>query len=204
MPSTAPAEHGDIAANVSAVRGRIALAAERAGRAASDVHLVAVSKTKPVAAVRAAYAAGVRDFGENYLQESLDKMAELSDLPLRWHFIGPLQSNKTRAVAEHFDWVHSVDRLKIARRLSEQRPQGLPPLNLCLQVNISGEGSKAGIGLDELPALAAESGAIDKTGLVLSGVGSVPEMLIPAATAMSLLGVTWMIRRHLVAVRNRS
>ncbi len=103
-----------------------------------------MSKTKPAAAVREAHAAGLRDFGENYLQEALGKQAELADLPLNWHFIGPIQSNKTRPIAEHFQWVHSVDRLKIAQRPSEQRPAGLPPLNVCLQVNVSGEASKSG------------------------------------------------------------
>ena len=114
------------------------------GREPATVGLLAVSKTQPAAAIRDAFAAGLRDFGENYLQEALDKQAELDDLPLTWHFIGPIQSNKTKAIAEHFDWVHSVDRLKIAQRLSDQRPAALPPLNICLQVNVSGEASKSG------------------------------------------------------------
>src|SRR5450830_1470131 len=138
-----------IADNIPTVAARIAAAAQAAGRDSASIGLLAVSKTKPAAAVREAHAAGLRDFGENYLQEALGKQAELTDLPLEWHFIGPIQSNKTRAIAEHFDWVHSVDREKIAQRLSEQRPADLPPLNLCLQVNISGEASKSGVAIDE-------------------------------------------------------
>ena len=116
-----------IADNIELVSQRIRAAADAAQRDASSIRLLAVSKTKPAQAVREAYAAGMRDFGENYLQEALGKQAELTDLPLSWHFIGPIQSNKTRAIAEHFAWVHSVDRLKIAQRLSEQRPADLPP-----------------------------------------------------------------------------
>ena len=144
----------DLAARLDAVRHRIDEAARAAGRAPGSVGLVAVSKTFPADAVRAAHAAGQRAFGENYVQEALGKLAELADLraSLEWHFIGPLQSNKTRPVAEQFDWVHSVDRVKIAERLAEQRPAHLPPLNVCLQVNISGEASKSGV----KPAAAAE------------------------------------------------
>lgn len=116
-----------IAENIAKVAARIREAAQAAGRDPATVGLLAVSKAKPAAAVREAHAAGLRDFGENYLQEALGKQAELADLPLNWHFIGPIQSNKTRPIAEHFQWVHSVDRLKIAQRLSEQRPAGLPP-----------------------------------------------------------------------------
>jgi len=118
------------------------------------IGLLAVSKTQPATAIRSAFASGQHDFGENYLQEALAKQAELADLPLIWHFIGPIQSNKTRAIAEHFAWVHSVDRLKVAQRLAEQRPAGLAPLNICLQVNISDEASKSGCNPDELPELA--------------------------------------------------
>jgi len=117
---------------------------------------MAVSKTRSAQQVRLAVAAGVDCIGENYLNEALDKMAALSDLAIDWHFIGPIQSNKTRAIAEHFSWVHSVDRLKIATRLSQQRPAQLQPLNICLQVNISGEASKSGVALDQLPALASK------------------------------------------------
>lgn len=133
-----------IADNILQVSSRIHAATLAANRAENSVQLLAVSKTKPAQDLREAYAAGLRDFGENYLQEALGKQLELADLPLIWHFIGPIQSNKTRAIAEHFDWVHSVDRLKIAQRLSEQRPADLPPLNICIQVNVSGEASKSG------------------------------------------------------------
>ena len=133
-----------IADNIALVSSRIRAAALAANRDEHSVQLLAVSKTKPAQALREAYAAGLRDFGENYLQEALGKQLELAVLPLIWHFIGPIQSNKTRAIAEHFAWVHSVDRLKIAQRLSEQRPAELPPLNICIQVNVSGEASKSG------------------------------------------------------------
>jgi pyridoxal phosphate enzyme (YggS family) len=133
-----------IADHLGALAARIDSAALACGRDPASIKLLAVSKTKPAAAVREAYAAGVRDVGENYLQEALAKQDELTDLALTWHFIGPIQSNKTRAIAEHFAWVHSVDRLKIAQRLSEQRPTELAPLNICLQVNVSGEDSKSG------------------------------------------------------------
>lgn len=162
-----------IADNVSSVSARIQAAAVAAGRDAGAVGLLAVSKTKPAQAIREVHAAGVADIGENYLQEALAKQAELTDLPLIWHFIGPIQSNKTKAIAEHFDWVHSVDRLKIAQRLSEQRPATLAPLNICLQVNISGEASKAGCTPQELPALAAAVAALPN--LRLRGLMAIPE-----------------------------
>ncbi|MFJ4372401.1 YggS family pyridoxal phosphate-dependent enzyme [Pseudomonas japonica] len=162
-----------IADNLSTLAGRIHSAAAASGRDPASIHLLAVSKTKPATAVREAFAAGVRDVGENYLQEALGKQAQLSDLPLTWHFIGPIQSNKTRAIAEHFDWVHSVDRLKIAQRLSEQRPDHLPPLNLCLQVNVSGEDSKSGCTPEQLPALAQAISALPK--LHLRGLMAIPE-----------------------------
>ena len=162
-----------IADNITAVASRITAAAKACGRDAANIHLLAVSKTKPAAAVREAHAAGLRDFGENYLQEALGKQAELTDLPLCWHFIGPIQSNKTRAIAEHFDWVHSVDRLKIAQRLSEQRPVNLPPLNICIQVNVSGEASKSGCTPADLPALAAAISALPN--LTLRGLMAIPE-----------------------------
>lgn len=140
-----------------------------------SVTLLAVSKMQPATAVRAAHAAGQRHFGENYVQEALDKMAALADLraELQWHLIGPLQSNKTRPVAEAFDWVHGVDRLKIAQRLSEQRPAGLAPLNVCLQVNVSGEASKSGVDPAELAALAHAVAALPR--LRLRGLMSIPE-----------------------------
>ncbi|MCW1246993.1 YggS family pyridoxal phosphate-dependent enzyme [Pseudomonas sp. SAICEU22] len=162
-----------IADNIAQVRSRIHAAEQAAQRAAGSVQLLAVSKTKPAQALREAYAAGLRDFGENYLQEALGKQAELTDLPLIWHFIGPIQSNKTRAIAEHFDWVHSVDRLKIAQRLSEQRPAELPPLNICIQVNVSGEASKSGCTPTDLPALAKAIAALPC--LKLRGLMAIPE-----------------------------
>lgn len=162
-----------IADNIAQVRSRIRAAEQAAQRAEHSVQLLAVSKTKPAQALREAYAAGLRDFGENYLQEALGKQVELTDLPLIWHFIGPIQSNKTRAIAEHFDWVHSVDRLKIAQRLSEQRPAELPPLNICIQVNVSGEASKSGCTPADLPALASAISALPR--LKLRGLMAIPE-----------------------------
>ncbi len=157
---------------------RINRATAQFGRPPASVRLLTVSKTFPAEAVREAFAAGVRAFGENYVQEGLAKIAALADLrdQIEWHLIGPLQSNKSRAVAEQFDWVHSVDRLKLAQRLSEQRPAGLAPLNICLQVNISGEASKSGVSPAELPALAAGVAALPR--LRLRGLMAVPE---PAA-----------------------
>ncbi|VXA92205.1 putative enzyme [Pseudomonas sp. 8BK] len=152
---------------------RIREAAQASQRDCATVGLLAVSKTKPAAAIRQAFAAGTRNFGENYLQEALEKQAELSDLPLTWHFIGPIQSNKTKPIAEHFAWVHSVDRLKIAQRLSDQRPAHLPPLNICLQVNVSGEASKSGCNPDELPALA--QAVTQLPNLRLRGLMTIPE-----------------------------
>ena len=162
-----------IADNISQVAARIRRAEQAAQRVADSVQLLAVSKTKPAAAVREAYAAGVRDFGENYLQEALGKQRELTDLPLCWHFIGPIQSNKTRDIAQNFAWVHSVDRLKIAQRLSEQRPAELPALNICIQVNVSGEASKSGCTPADLPALAAAISALPH--LTLRGLMAIPE-----------------------------
>jgi PLP dependent protein len=157
------------------VKQRIHRANSSIGPGVQTVTLLAVSKTQPADAVREAFAAGQRAFGENYVQEALDKMAALSDLrpQLEWHLIGPLQSNKTRMVAEAFDWVHSVDRLKIAQRLSEQRPGNLPPLNVCLQVNISGEASKSGLAPDEVPAVARAVAALPR--LRLRGLMAIPE-----------------------------
>ncbi|AZF23859.1 YggS family pyridoxal phosphate-dependent enzyme [Pseudomonas sp. R3-52-08] len=162
-----------IADNIGLVSQRIRAAADAVQRDASSIHLLAVSKTKPAQAVREAFAAGMHDFGENYLQEALGKQAELTDLPLSWHFIGPIQSNKTRAIAENFAWVHSVDRLKIAQRLSEQRPADLPALNICIQVNVSGEASKSGCTPADLPALANAISALPR--LKLRGLMAIPE-----------------------------
>jgi len=134
-----------IAKNLQAVNERISRAAASANRSVKNVRLLAVSKTFGAAQIREAWDAGQRIFGENFVQESLDKMHELQDLAIEWHFIGPLQSNKTRSVAEHFSWVHSIDREKIARRLNDGRPDHLPPLNVLIQVNVSGESSKSGV-----------------------------------------------------------
>ena len=162
-----------IAGNIAQVEARIRAAALAVQRDVTSIHLLAVSKTKPAGALREAHAAGIRDFGENYLQEARAKQVELADLPLCWHFIGPIQSNKTRDIAEHFAWVHSVDRLKIAQRLSEQRPADLPPLNICIQVNVSGEASKSGCTPADLPALAAAISALPR--LKLRGLMAIPE-----------------------------
>ena len=166
--------------NLQAVRSRISLACVTAGRPVDGVTLLAVSKTFAADAVRDAFDAGCRQFGENYVQEGLDKIAALADLrgQITWHLIGPLQSNKTRPVAEAFDWVHSVDRLKIAQRLSEQRPPQLPPLQLCLQVNISGETSKSGVAPADVLALAQAVAALPR--VRLRGLMAIPE---PAADA---------------------
>lgn len=169
----------DLTRNLEAVRERIAAAARNAGRDPHGVALLAVSKTFPADDVRAAYAAGQRAFGENYVQEAVDKVEALADLRanLEWHFIGPLQSNKTRPVAERFDWVHSVDRLKIAERLSAQRPESMAPLNVCLQVNVSGEASKSGVAPNEAPGIARAIAALPN--VRLRGLMSIPE---PAET----------------------
>jgi len=157
------------------VKRRISGAYSSIGPGVQTVTLLAVSKTQPAQAVREAVAAGQHAFGENYVQEALDKMAALADLrgQIEWHLIGPLQSNKTRAVAESFDWVHSVDRLKIAQRLSDQRPAHLPPLNVCLQVNVSGEPSKSGLAPGEVPAVAHAVAALPR--LRLRGLMAIPE-----------------------------
>ena len=163
--------------NLQAVRDSIAAAARIALRDPQSVHLLAVSKTFDTGAVLAAAQAGPRAFGENYLQEALDKMAAVKaarpDLRLEWHFIGPIQSNKTRQIAEHFDWVHTVEREKIAQRLSDQRPPSLPPLNICLQINISGEASKSGATPAQATALAQAIAALPR--LRLRGLMAIPE-----------------------------
>ena len=162
-----------IARNLQDVRARIATACQLAGRNVEDVTLLAVSKTFGAEAVRAAAGAGQRAFGENYVQEGIDKITQLRDLALAWHCIGPLQSNKTRLVAEHFDWVHTVDRLKIAERLSAQRPEGLAPLNVCIQVNIDGGPTKSGVAPAEALALARAVAALPR--LALRGLMTIPE-----------------------------
>jgi pyridoxal phosphate enzyme (YggS family) len=169
---------GSISSNLQHVLQRIKAACVPSGRQADGVTLLAVSKTFGAPAVREAFVAGQRAFGENYVQEALAKIEALADLrsQIQWHLIGPLQSNKTRVVAEAFDWVHSVDRLKIAQRLSEQRPAQLPPLQICLQVNISGEASKSGLLPAEVPAVALAVESLPR--LRLRGLMAIPE---PAA-----------------------
>jgi PLP dependent protein len=164
-----------IAERLQCVKQRLSQASASAGRPADAVELLAVSKFHPAEAVREAVAAGQHAFGENYVQEALDKMAALADhrQTLQWHLIGPLQSNKTRPVAEAFDWVHTVDRLKIAQRLSEQRPATHPPLNVCLQVNVSGEASKSGVAPADVLALAEAVSQLPR--LRLRGLMSIPE-----------------------------
>lgn len=162
-----------ISSNLQAVRGRIAAACARAQRPPEQVALLAVSKTFGPEAVRQAHAAGQRSFGENYIQEAVEKIALLADLPLEWHCIGPIQSNKTRLVARHFDWAHTVDRLKVAQRLSEQRPPGKPPLQVCLQVNVDGGATKAGVAPAEVQALARQ--VMDLPNLRLRGLMTIPE-----------------------------
>ena len=163
-----------IAHNLQQVHARIAAACVAAHRGVEAVTLLAVSKTFGADAVRQAHAAGQRDFGENYVQEAIDKIASLADLPLVWHCIGPLQGNKTRLVAEQFDWVHSIDRLKIAERLSAQRPANRPPLNVCIQVNIDGGAHKSGVAVPEAAALAHAVAGLPR--LRLRGLMTIPEI----------------------------
>lgn len=162
-----------IAQRSQAVTRLVAEAAVAAARPTQQVMLLAVSKSHPVEAIREAWHAGLHDFGENYLQEALDKQALLTDLPIVWHFIGPIQSNKTRPISESFAWVHGVDRLKIAQRLSDARPAGSPPLNICLQVNVSHEPSKSGCAPEELPVLAQAVAQLPR--LQLRGLMAIPE-----------------------------
>jgi pyridoxal phosphate enzyme (YggS family) len=173
-----------VSANLAQVRKRIALACHAAGRSPDSVQLLAVSKTMPAQAVRDAYAAGQLAFGENYIQEGVDKIASLADLPLVWHCIGPVQSNKTKLVAENFAWVHSIDRLKIAERLSAQRPAHLPPLQVCLQVNVDGGINKSGVAPTELLALANAVAQLPQ--LQLRGIMTIPE---PADTEVAARAV---------------
>ncbi|MGC6099314.1 YggS family pyridoxal phosphate-dependent enzyme [Enterobacter quasiroggenkampii] len=165
----------DIAHNLAQVRDKISAAATRCGRASEEITLLAVSKTKPASAIAEAIDAGQRAFGENYVQEGVDKIRyfqEQGKTDLQWHFIGPLQSNKSRLVAEHFDWCHTIDRLRIAARLNDQRPAEMPALNVLIQVNISDENSKSGIALSELDALAAEVAELPR--LTLRGLMAIP------------------------------
>ena len=178
-----------IEANLQAVRERIARAARACGRDAADITLLAVSKTFGANAVSAAQACGQHAFGENYVQEALEKITSLGDSALEWHFIGPLQSNKTRALTENFAWVHSVDRAKIAERLAAARPVELAPLQVCIQVNIGGEDTKSGIAPDDVAALAHAIGALPR--LTLRGLMAIP----PASDDVRVQ------RRHFAALR---
>jgi len=164
--------NSSVAENISQVTSRIRAAEKAAGRIPGIVQLIAVSKTRSANEVRNAVMAGTQHIGENYLQEALDKQAELSDLDITWHFIGPVQSNKTRTIADHFDWVHSVDRWKIAKRLNDQRKTAATPLNVCIQVNVSDESTKSGVSLDELPELAAQINELPN--LKLRGLMAIP------------------------------
>jgi pyridoxal phosphate enzyme (YggS family) len=162
--------------NVTKLTNRVRLAAQKSQRSPQDISIVAASKTRSAEIIEQAFDAGLTNFGENYLQEALEKIEQLRALKIVWHFIGPIQSNKTRSIAENFDWVHSVDRAKVARRLSAQRPDNLLPLQLCLQVNISQEPSKSGVLVQELPELMQEISELRN--IQLRGL-----MAIPAATA---------------------
>jgi len=165
--------NASISDNIAKLLKRVRLAAKKSQRNPDEICIVAASKTRSPEAIRTAYQSGLHNFGENYLQEALIKIEALTDLPLIWHFIGPIQSNKTRPIVENFDWVHSVDRLKIARRLSEQRPEHLATLQICLQVNISGEASKSGVNPEDLPHLARE--VLPLPNIRLRGLMAIPE-----------------------------
>lgn len=182
----------DISQHLQQVLQRIEQACVQSGRSPHSVQLLAVSKTMPAEAIRAAYLAGQRAFGENYVQEALAKMTELADLAIDWHLIGPLQSNKTAQVAEHFHWVHSVDRLKIAQRLSAQRPSTLPPLNICLQVNIDDEDSKSGCQVADLASLV--SAVLALPNLSLRGL-----MIIPQVGNQAAFAAAAQLRQQLLA-----
>ncbi|MCP5282031.1 MAG: YggS family pyridoxal phosphate-dependent enzyme [Rhodoferax sp.] len=170
--------------NLQAVRQRIAAACEAAGRKPSEVRLLAVSKTFPAASVREVLAAGQQELGENYIQEAVAKIAELGDAGATWHCIGPIQGNKTRLVAAHFDWAQSVDRLKIAQRLNDQRPAHLPPLQVCIQVNTDGGPTKAGVAPEALPELAQQIAQLPR--LRLRGLMTIPEPAPDFAAACAL------------------
>ena len=187
-----------VAQNIAKLSEKITTIAQNCGRARSDVLLLAVSKTRPAALIAEACHAGLNHMGENYLQEALTKIEALRDLPLCWHFIGPIQSNKTRAIAGNFDWVHSVDRLKIARRLSQQRPADMAPLQVCLQVNINGEDSKSGVAPEQLPALAAEINQLPA--LQLRGLMAIPAASTDPAEQRRVFG---RVRETLRALQRR-
>lgn len=184
-----------IAANLQTVHQRIATACAAAGRDVNEVTLLPVSKTFGPDAVREAHAAGEKAFGENYIQEAVEKQALLTDLPLVWHCIGPIQSNKTRLVATHFDWAHTIDRLKIAQRLSEQRPPQRPPLQVCIQVNIDGGPSKSGVAPGEALALARD--IVQLPGLRLRGLMTIPEPAEDFASQLAVHRQAWRLYEEL-------
>jgi len=178
-----------IASRLQAVHDRITTVAQSCGRKPGELTLLAASKTNPAERLREAWQAGQKIFGENYLQEALAKMQHLTDLPIEWHFIGPIQSNKTRRISENFSWVHSVDRAKIADRLSKDRPESLPPLQICLQVNVSGEASKSGVAPEELASLAEHAVRLPR--LKLRGLMAVPELTTATALQRSQFHMLW-------------
>jgi pyridoxal phosphate enzyme (YggS family) len=183
-----------ISENMQAVRGRIARAARAAGRDPASITLLAVSKTHPPASIEAAWRAGQRAFGESYVQEAVGKIAALAHLGIEWHLVGPLQSNKTRLAAERFAWVHSVDRERIARRLAEQRPAGLAPLNVLIQVNVSGEASKSGVAPDQVLALARQVQSLKS--LRLRGLMAIPEPGAERSRFRSVRALFEQLRAH--------
>jgi len=191
-----------ISTQLAAVRHAINQSCLSVGRESTSVTLLAVSKTFGADAVIVAADEGQVAFGENYLQEAVNKIAQVQllrpELILEWHFIGPIQSNKTRPIAEHFSWVHAVDREKIAQRLSEQRPQGLPPLNICLQVNVSGEASKSGVSPEELPALAKAVAALPN--IRLRGLMAIPEPEADPAKQRAPFALLRELQQQLVAI----
>ena len=182
----------DISHHLQAVLKRMAIASSQVGRDAADIQLLAVSKTMPIAAIVAAYEAGQRHFGENYVQEAVEKINTLAHLPITWHLIGSLQSNKTAEVAAHFHWVHSIERLKIAQRLSAQRAADLPPLNLCIQVNIDDEDSKSGCHVSDIEALVKAILPLPR--VILRGL-----MIIPKAGNDVAFQQLTALRQHLLA-----
>jgi pyridoxal phosphate enzyme (YggS family) len=186
-----------IAANLQAVRARIERAARAAGRLPETVELLAVSKTFPAEHVRQAHAAGQIAFGENHVQEGVQKITQLAALPLVWHYIGPIQSNKTSAIAAHFHWAHSLDRDKVARRLNDARRDGQPPLEVCIQVNVSGEASKSGVSPDEVEALAAFVATLPR--LRLRGLMAIPEPTSDTAIQRRRFAQVRALQRELVA-----
>ena len=178
-----------VTSRLQAVRARIAGVAQSVGRQPDEIILLVASKTHSAERVREAWNAGQTIFGENYLQEALAKMPALADLPIEWHFIGPIQSNKTKRIAENFVWVHSVDRVKIADRLAKDRHESLPPLQICLQVNVSGEASKSGVAPEELASLAAHIVRLPR--LKLRGLMAVPELTTATALQRSQFHMLW-------------